>query len=84
MRKREEKMRKEAEEISKKYKRLLDEVKKEREGGGQGMNAIVKLKMESEKARHDVEEGLKEEVGRLREEVDRSSKDSEGAIKTSK
>ena len=84
MRRREEKMRKEAEEVRKKYLNLIDEVKKEREADGRGMKEVVRLKEESENARREVEESLREEVQRLRAEVDRSNKESEGAIQTAK
>lgn len=84
MRKREEKMRKEAEDVRKKYLKLVEDIKRDREADGQGMKEVVRLKEESETVRREVEEGLKEEVQRLRAEVDRSNKDSEGAIQTAK
>ncbi|KIP01856.1 hypothetical protein PHLGIDRAFT_26828 [Phlebiopsis gigantea 11061_1 CR5-6] len=84
MRKREDRMRKEAEEVRKKYMKLVEEVKKDREVDGRGMKEVVRLKEESENARREVEESLREEVQRLRTEVDRSNKESEGAIQTAK
>ena len=84
LRKREEKMRGEAEEVRKKYLKLIEEVRKEREEEGRGMKEVVRLKDESAEVTKKIEEGLKEEVARLREEVDRSNKESEGAIKTAK
>ncbi|GJE98542.1 hypothetical protein PsYK624_147740 [Phanerochaete sordida] len=84
MRKREEKLRKEAEEVRKKYTKLIEEVRKEREEEGRGMKEVMRLKDESVKVTKEIEEGLKDEVARLRAEVDRSNKESEGAIKTAK
>ncbi|EKM50610.1 uncharacterized protein PHACADRAFT_213510 [Phanerochaete carnosa HHB-10118-sp] len=84
MRKREEKMRREAEEVQKKYVKLIEEVRKEREEEGRGMKEVVRLKDDSLRVTKEIEEGLKEEVARLRAEVDRSNRESEGAIKTAK
>lgn len=84
MRKREERLRREAEEVRKKYVRLVEEVKRDREADGRGMGEVLHLKEEAESVRKEVEEGLKAEVQRLRAEVDRSNKESEGAIQTAK
>lgn len=84
IRKREEKMKKEAEEVKKKYVKLVDEVKKEREEGGAGLEGVRKLKEEVEQARHEVEEGLRVEIQKLRDEVDRTAKEDNGAVQTAK
>ena len=84
MRKREEKLRKEAEEVRKKYTKLIEEVRKEREEEGRGVKEVMRLSDESLKVTKEIEEGLKDEVARLRAEVDKSNKESEGAIKTAK
>lgn len=84
MRKREERLRKEADEVKKKYLKLVEEVNKQRESEGSGMNEVKRLKEEAEEARRKVEEGLRVEIQKLREEVDRSAREDNGAVQTAK
>lgn len=84
LRKREEKMRKEAEAMHKKYIQLVEQVKKDRQANGQGVEEIKRLREESDRLRKEAEERMSAEVARLREGVDRSNRESEGAIQTAK
>lgn len=78
MRKREEKWRGEAESAGKKYKLLLQEIKNA-EGG---RVAVKKLREEDAKAEKEVEQAWHEEIDHLKNEVERSTKESEEAGKT--
>lgn len=78
MRKREEKWRGEAESAGKKYKLLLQEIKNA-EGG---RVAVKKLREEDAKAEKEVEQAWRKEIDHLKNEVERSTKDSEEAGKT--
>lgn len=84
MRKREERLKKEAEEVKRKYAKLVEVVQKEREEGGAGMAEVRKLKEEAERARQEVEEGLRVQIQKLREDVDRSVREDNGAVHTAK
>lgn len=80
MTKREEKWRKEAETVGKKYKVLLEEIKSAGEG-----RAEIKAAREAEQAAaRELEKGWQEEIQRLKEEVDRSGKESEEAGNTAR
>ena len=84
MKKREDRIRKEADEVKQKYLKLVDEVNKQRERDGAGLQEIRKLKEEAEEARRKVEDGLRSDIQKLREEVDRSTREDNGAVQTAK
>ncbi|OBZ74086.1 hypothetical protein A0H81_06269 [Grifola frondosa] len=84
MRKREDKLKKEAEEMSRKYKMLVEEVRKEREEGGAGLGDVRALQAEHVRVTQEIEEGFREEMRQLREDVDRASKESDEAGQTAK
>ncbi|KAF7356442.1 hypothetical protein MVEN_00977300 [Mycena venus] len=80
MTKREEKWRGEAESAGKKYKLLLEEIKSAGEG-----RAEIKAAREAEQAaQRELEKGWQEEIQRLKEEVDRSNRESEEAGDTAR
>ncbi|KAF7370473.1 hypothetical protein MSAN_00679100 [Mycena sanguinolenta] len=73
MTKREEKWRGEAESAGKKYRLLLEKIKDAGEG-----RAEIKAAREAEQAaQRELQKGWQEEIQRLKEEIDRSSKESE-------
>jgi len=82
MRKREEKVQKDADEMAKKYAKLVEEVKKEREQGASG--EVKKLLAEQANIRKELEDGLKQEVERMKVEVERSTQEGEQTSKTAK
>ncbi|KAG1812921.1 uncharacterized protein BJ212DRAFT_1369012 [Suillus subaureus] len=80
MRKREDKLKKEAELVGKKYKLLADEMKE-----AQRQQASVKdLKNEDQKIRKEVEEEFREEIIKLKARVELQSHQSDGAVETAK
>lgn len=84
MRKREDRVRKEAEDVAKKYKKLVAQVTKEREDRGAGLEEIVRLKEESEKMRKEMEDRIREEVNKLRGEVDKNALTNDATAETAK
>ncbi|KAI0369739.1 hypothetical protein BV20DRAFT_1036247 [Pilatotrama ljubarskyi] len=84
MRRREEKLKSEAEEMGRKYRLLLEQIQKEREDGGEGISELRRLTRENERIGKEIEDGLREEMRQLRAEVDRSTKESEEATQTAK
>ncbi|KAI0358243.1 hypothetical protein OH77DRAFT_1421553 [Trametes cingulata] len=84
MRRREEKLKSEAEEMGRKYRLLLEQIQKEREDGGEGISELRRLTRENERIGKEIEEGLRAEMRELRAEVDRSTKESEEATRTAK
>ena len=78
MRKREDKLKSEAESIGKKYKLLLEEVRDAEANRVQ----IKKLREDDNKLAVDVQQAWHDEIERLREEVERSSKETETATAT--
>jgi chromosome segregation ATPase len=80
MRKREDKLKKEAESVGKKYKLLADEMKE-----AQRQQASVKdLKNEDQKIRKEVEEEFREEIIKLKARVELQSHQSDEAVETAK
>ncbi|KAJ6518952.1 hypothetical protein C8R45DRAFT_10515 [Mycena sanguinolenta] len=73
MTKREEKWRGEAESAGKKYRLLLEKIK----DAGEGRAEIKAAREADQAAQKELEKGWQEEIQRLREEVDRSNKESE-------
>jgi len=80
MRKREDKLKKEAESAGKKYKQLVDEVKAAKE-----QQIMVKdLQQESSQVRQDIEEEFREEIRKLKAQVEIQSEQSEEAAQTAR
>lgn len=80
MRKREDKLKREAESIGKKYKVLADEMKE-----AQRQQASVKdLKNEDQKVRTEIEEEFREEVTKLKAQVELQSHQSDEAVETAR
>ncbi|RPD58985.1 hypothetical protein L227DRAFT_564427 [Lentinus tigrinus ALCF2SS1-6] len=82
MKRREEKLKADAEEMGRKYKSLLEAVRKERESGGLG--EVRWLLHENKRIAEQMEVALKEEMKDLRGEVDRHAQESDEAIQTAK
>jgi hypothetical protein len=80
MTKREEKWRSEAESVGKKYRLLLEEIK----GAGEGRAEIKRAREADQAASRELEKGWQEEIQHLKEEVDRSTKESEEAGNTAR
>ncbi|KAJ6514977.1 hypothetical protein C8R47DRAFT_1089301 [Mycena vitilis] len=80
MTRREEKWRGEAEGVGRKYRLLLEEI----QGAGEGRKEVQAAREADEKAAREVERGWQEEIKRLKEEVSRSSKESQEAGDTAR
>ena len=74
VKRREDKLKADAEEMGRKYRLLLEQVQKERESGGLG--EIKWLLHENKRLTEQMEKVLKEEMGELRGEVDRHAQES--------
>jgi len=80
MRKREDKLKKETESVGKKYKLLAEEMK-----AAQCQQATVKdLNNEDQKIRKEVEEEFREEIRKLKAQVELQSHQSDEAIETAR
>lgn len=84
MKRREDKLKGEAEEMGRKYRLLLEEIQKERDDGGEGIGELRRLTRENERIGKEIEDGLRTEMRQLRAEVDRSTTESEEATQTAK
>lgn len=82
MRRREEKVQAEAEALGKRYKELVEQVKKERMESEAG--EIKRLKDENERIRREFEERFRKELEELRAEMEKSDKESQEAVQTAK
>lgn len=82
MRRREDKVRTEAEEMGKKYVKLVEQVKKQRDSGESG--EVKRLLEENAKVRKEIEDKFQTELDEMKEEVKRSSKETEVAQKQAK
>ncbi|GLB41642.1 hypothetical protein LshimejAT787_1002420 [Lyophyllum shimeji] len=80
MLKREEKVKAEAEAVGKKYKLLLEEVRNAEGGRAE----VKKLRELDKRVAEDVEQAWKDEIARLKAEVEKSSKESEAAAATAR
>jgi hypothetical protein len=78
MRKREERLRSEAEAAGKKYTKLLGESKARK---ADALN-VEKFREDDARIRHEVEEEFREQIRALKEQVQSSSEASEKAVKT--
>ena len=78
MRKREERLRSEAEAAGKKYAKLLEESKARKTD----VLDVAKLREDDTRIRHEVEEEFAEQIRVLKEQVQSSSEASEKAVKT--
>ncbi|KAI0738425.1 hypothetical protein C8Q80DRAFT_1205159 [Daedaleopsis nitida] len=82
MARREEKLKGDSEEMGRKYRSLLEAVRKERESGGLG--EVRWLLHENKRIAESMEVALKEEMQDLRGEVDRHAQESDEAIQTAR
>lgn len=80
MRKREERWKAEAEAIGKKYRLLVEEIKASKDGKVE----VKQLRDEDAAAAKRVEDGWVGEIERMKEEVERKSKESDEAVETAK
>ncbi|OCH85784.1 hypothetical protein OBBRIDRAFT_797812 [Obba rivulosa] len=80
MSRREAKVRDEAHEIGRRYKRLVEEVQKEREAGAAG--EVRRLKEENERIQREMEESFRRDITALRTQMDKTTKDNEDAWRT--
>ncbi|EPQ56298.1 hypothetical protein GLOTRDRAFT_39440, partial [Gloeophyllum trabeum ATCC 11539] len=80
MRKREERWRKEAEDVGKKYRALLEEVR----AAEKAKESVKDLRAEDERLRKALEDDFREEIARLKGEVERSSKESDESSRIAK
>lgn len=69
MKRREERWKKADEELGGKYKQLLEEIGKEKKE----RDDLEELRQRDGKLREKIEESFREEIGRLREEVDKEA-----------
>ncbi|KZT20113.1 hypothetical protein NEOLEDRAFT_1076403 [Neolentinus lepideus HHB14362 ss-1] len=80
MRKREERWRKEAEDVGKKYRTLVDELR----AAEKAKENVNDLRAEDERVRKSIEDDFREEIRTLKEEVERSSKESDESSRVAK
>ncbi|KAG2075602.1 hypothetical protein BDR04DRAFT_1091108 [Suillus decipiens] len=80
MRKREDKLKKEAESVGKKYKILVDEMQEAHRQQG----SVKDLKHEDQKIRKEVEEEFREEIIKLKAQVELQSHQSDEAVETAR
>lgn len=78
MNKREERWQKADEELGGKYNKLLEEVAK---GKGQ-RESLEELKKKDAELRESIENSFRDEIGRLKEQVERETKEQQKASKT--
>lgn len=78
IKKKEERWQKADEELGGKYKRLLEEVAK----GSKQRESFEELKKKDRELRESIEASFREEIGRLREEVERETKEQQKANRT--
>jgi len=79
MTKREEKLKAEAENMGRKYKKLVGELKTSR-----AKDSVISLRAEDGKIRVQIEEAFREEIKVLRTELDKVTGDGEEANQTAK
>jgi len=80
MRKREEKWQKEAEMVGQKYRKLVQDIKSVQEDRG----SVKTLLIEDRKVSKEIEDGLQEEIEKMKAEVERSSRENTEAAETAK
>ncbi|KAG2358537.1 hypothetical protein BDR07DRAFT_1489361 [Suillus spraguei] len=80
MRKREDKLKKEAESVGKKYKLLVDEMQEAHRQQG----SVKDLKHEDQKIKKEVEEEFREEIIKLKAQVELQSHQSDEAVETAR
>jgi hypothetical protein len=76
MRVREENWKKQEEELGRKYRSLVEQVEAERKTRG----GIEELRKEDQRIAAEIEDFLKEEIAKLKEEIERSSRESDEAV----
>ena len=80
MNRRDEKSRAEAAVMAKKYRKMADELKASQSGG----ESIKKMKAEDEKIRKELEDGFRDQIKTLKEEMDQQSKENSEAVQTAR
>jgi hypothetical protein len=80
MRKREEKLKKEAEIVGHKYKKLVEDVRMAQTERGTVKDLII----EDDKVTKEIEDGFREEIKHMKEELEKSTKDSDEAGQTAR
>lgn len=78
IKRKEERWQKADEELGGKYKRLLEEVAK----GTEQRESLEELKKKDKELRESIEGSFRDEISRLREEVERETKEQQKANKT--
>ena len=76
MNRRDEKVRAEAVVMAKKYRKMADELKASQTGG----ESIKKMKTEDEKIRKEIEDGFRDQIKTLKEEMGKQAKENSEAV----
>lgn len=77
---RDEKARTEAAAVAKKYRKMADDLKATQPGG----ESIKKMKAEDEKIRKEIEDGFRDQVNTLKEEMAKQAKENSEAVATAR
>jgi SMC interacting uncharacterized protein involved in chromosome segregation len=77
---RDEKARAEAAAVAKKYRKMADDLKATQPGG----ESIKKMKAEDEKIRKEIEDGFRDQVNTLKEEMAKQAKENSEAVATAR
>ena len=80
MNRRDEKGRTEAVATAKKYRKIADELKATQTGG----ESIKKMKAEDEKIRREIEDGFRDQIKTLKEEMAKQAKENSEAVETAR
>ena len=80
MNRRDEKARAEATVMAKKYRKMADELKASQAGG----ESIKKMKAEDEKIRKEIEDGFRDQIKILREEMSKQANENSEAVDTAR
>lgn len=80
MNRRDEKARAEAATVAKKYRKMADELKASQTGG----DSIKKMKAEDEKIRKEVEDGFRDQIKTLKDEMAKQATENSEAVETAR
>lgn len=80
MNKRDEKARAESAVMAKKYRKMADELKASQTGG----ESIKKMKAEDEKIRKEIEDGFRDQIKMLKEDMVKQAKENSEAVDTAR
>ena len=78
--KRDEKARAEGAVTARKYRKMVDELKSSQIGG----ESIKKMKAEDEKIRKEIEDGFRDQIKMLKQEMDKQAKENSEAVETAR